>query len=300
MTNKIFIFEKKLPMKAAFKLLFIIAFLFFISCSSNHKSKITISDSTADTVLTIPNTDYSTQNKIYLKYKIPLPIEIINFLKRNKKFDENLLNPIDKAQTYTTSISKTLNLGIYTADLTYCTVLGANQLSMDYYKLCYEISKELNINDGYTEQYYKRAIENIDNIDSLIILANESYDKACNYLESQGRKNILPFFIIGGWYESLSLVIRSEKIANIPHEEIKKFILSQEPGIENLINYLYDVQIETSAFEYNKELKVFIDHLKKLRNLYQNFRSTKDENIYKIITDEILTYRKLIVQNQFY
>ena len=265
-----------------FVLLFILLTCsFLLTCNtptSDHNNK-------NDTIQN-NNSSIKSYNIVYTKYKIPLTIDIFDFLKKHGTFEINVINPISNKDDYLTVISKAINLGIYTSDLAYCNIFSQGQLSVEYFDLTSKFANHLHIKDGYDKKFIDRIQKNTNDRDSLTSIANESYWKACNYLEANGNNNILPFIVFGGWIESLYIILFSEN-DNISDIMIRDYIINQKVGLNNLINYLYDVQIESTAFYFNKDLKIIIKELETLKILYEkyDFKENKPEIYKKIVTN---------------
>lgn len=244
------------------------------------------------------NTIKSTANFeiiVYTKYEIPLNIDLINFLYQNGiEFNQEILNPLSNREGYFTEISKALNLGIYTSDLAYCTVFYKSQLSLEYFDANRLLAQELGFSEGYDKVYYQRLERNASNKDSLKRIAEESYWKACNFLEDNNKNNILPFVVFGGWIETMYLFVEQNQ-KNPEKEILKKQIIIQNDVVSNIIKYLYEVMIETSAYYYNEELKIIIAELKVLDKLYKDFNSNQNEIVFQKIESKIKHLRDLYI-----
>jgi hypothetical protein len=132
---------------------------------------------------------------------------------------------------------------------------------------------------------------NVNSADSLSNIAAESYWKACNYLADNEKNNILPFVIYGGWVESQYLTIASNDL-----KDTREQILNQREGLLSLINYLYEVMIESSAFYYNYDIKTIIVKLNNIKKVYDKVSGNSiDAQLYKEICDRIKTMRSELI-----
>ncbi len=226
------------------------------------------------------------KNKVYENYSIPLPIEIFEFIKNKQYFSEKYLSNIIDKDLYLTDIQNATFLGIYTSDLAYCTIFKNTQKSIEYTNIASYLSNELYIKDSYGKKIKKRLEKNISNPDSLIIITNNAYVETCNFLEQRGVKNLLPFVIYGGWIETLNILTYSESEKNTK-DDINNLIISMQKDIDNIITYLYDVQVETSAYHFNEELKIIINDLKELNRLFDNYKIDKNNDNFKNIIKKI-------------
>jgi hypothetical protein len=193
---------------------------------------------------------------------------------------------------YLTQVQNAVNLGVYSADLAYCTIFENGQNTIEYSNAASYFANNLSIEDAYGKPYIKRLEQNIGNKDSLIIISNEAYNTACNYLDQKGMYNVLPFVIYGAWIESMYLMCNSD---NSSVGELKNQIIGEAIVIKNMITYMYDVQVETSAYYYNEELKNIISDLKLLEDIFENYSDNKTENNHEIIVEKINKLRNELV-----
>lgn len=206
-------------------------------------------------------------NLVYSKYKIPLPIEIFSFLEKYSKFNGNYLNKTTNKNHYIKELDRAINLGIYTTDLVYCNKFFESDLSIQYFETAKDLANSIGIYTGYTPEFVQRLQENSTNKDSIIKIVEESYSKACNDLHKNEKNNILPFVVFGNWIEGVYIIIQSKE--SVPAERIKEQVLKQKTGLQNVINYILDVQIETSAFYYSDDLSIIMEQLKYIIQLYE-------------------------------
>jgi len=252
----------------------IILFFIFFSCEERSNPNNDIEIKNIDSLLL-------KRNNIYTKYNIPLPIEIFQEINKSVKYKSNLLNPIPSIyKDYSTS-TNAYKLGIYSAELAYCTLLENGQKTIDYSKTCAFYTHKLNIDAVYNKNYIERLKNNINKRDSLIKITNIAYTKSCNLIENSGMKNVIPFTIYGGWIEAIYLAFFSELKTDINYEEYRYKII-EIAKIDSLVSYLYNVQIESSAYYYNKEIKGIITELIELRNLFNDIKKNKTNNFTQI------------------
>lgn len=238
------------------------------------------------------NADKEQQKVTYTKYDIPLPVELFTYLvDENIPFNPDILNNPDKGGQYTKETEQAAALGLYSADLAYCSVYNKQQAVMDFFNCSQGIAENLNISAGFDQSYIDRFENNIECADSLSSIASNSYWTACNFLDENGKNNILPFVIYSSWVESLYLTIKSNDL-----NATKAQIINQKQGLLNLISYLYEVMIESSAFYYNMDIKLMIWKLNNLKTIYEKIIDKDiDPQLYSDICSKIVTMRNEIV-----
>ncbi len=212
--------------------------------------------------------DLSNKNtNVYAKYKLPLPIDIFTILHKNKyEFNASLLNPIENASKYFTSINKAINLGFFSSDLAYCTIFEKSQESVEYFSIAIDIAHELDITAGYNKQILEKAYDNIENSDTLSQLASNSYWKTCKYLEENDKLNLLPFVIVGSWIESSYILSKSDLIK--PNELLNTEIYKQKIVLENLVNYINSINNESSNSFVDEDVKKLSVKLNDLKHVF--------------------------------
>ena len=174
-------------------------------------------------------------------------------------FDADLLNSTSKIPEYITSSKKALNLGVYAVDLSYSRIFEQIEYTGRYFNAMQKLSEELGIPSNYFQNTAKKFDRNINDKDSLIIIANEVYDATDNYLKENERYSAAAEIILGGWTEALHIAV---DVANESKQiEVFERVAEQKYSLENLIEML----------ENYKDDEIILDYLNKLEQLRQPF-----------------------------
>jgi len=239
--------------------------LFLVSCISNKETDSFVSEESVDTISATAKPIL-----VYTKYNLPLPVDFYRFLKKqdSPSVNVNTLNPPINIERYITNKKKGINFGIYTSDLAYCIVFEKNQESINYYNVTKDLADNLHIAKGYTMEIVERLNNNINNNDSLHNIASKSYWSACNYLEANDEVNILPLIVAGAWIESIYLAIISID-AKTPPPYFLKRLTDEKESLENLIQYLLDVIMDSNTFEINLDIQEVGTKLQGIREIYK-------------------------------
>lgn len=258
----------------------------FISCNQKNNCN-DLNVNNKDTIVK--------DNFVYNQYLIPLPIDLFKFIENKENFNPILLNLTNNTEKYFSEKQKSFNLGVYTADLAYSLILSNAQSVINCSNSASYLSNQLNIEDTYGKPYIIRLEKNIDNTDSLKFITNEAYKKTCIYLDQKGKKNILPFVIYGGWIESLYLIVNisTDKISE---QELYIQILKNKSGINNIIDYLYDVQVETSAYYYYNDFKEIITELTNLSKLFSTLEKEQTKSNFVELKKSVDKLRNNIIK----
>jgi hypothetical protein len=174
-------------------------------------------------------------------------------------FDADLLNSTSRIPEYITSSKKALNLGVYAVDLSYSRIFEQIEYTGRYFNAMQKLSEELGIPSDFFQNTAKKFDRNINDKDSLIIIANEVYAATDNYLKENERYSAAAEIILGGWTEAMHIAV---DVANESKQiEVFERVAEQKYSLENLINML----------DNHKDDEVIMDYLSRLEQLRQPF-----------------------------
>ncbi len=174
-------------------------------------------------------------------------------------FDADLLSSTSKIPEYITSSKKALNLGVYAVDLSYSRIFEQIEYTGRYFNAMQKLSEELGIPSDFFQNTAKKFDRNINDKDSLIIIANEVYTATDNYLKENERYSAAAQIILGGWTEALHIAV---DVANESKQiEVFERVAEQKYSLENLIDML----------ENYKDDEIILDYLSRLKQLRQPF-----------------------------
>lgn len=272
--------------------LFIVPFsigLVFSSCQSeNEKEQDDADSTTVEVIEETPQIDASTS------YRIPSPVKLYVHMKNNgAHFISDAMNPPENMDKYVTTNKKAVNFGIYAADLAYSTVFEKNQSSLSYFKNVKMMAESLGLSEGFDEIMSKRIDKNEQNPDSIYEIASDAYYEACNYLEAQGKEELLSYILIGGWIESVHIAAKSIDEFD-ESNPIVNHIADQGLVLDNLINHLHTVNSDDS--EMKKITQKLLEIQDEYNKLYENPEDvviTYDQ--YEVITEKITALRNELI-----
>jgi len=237
-----------------------------------------------DTVISNEIIDTTTQHKGEVQFfNLPSPIELYTFLYENNiKFQAELINSRENQDKYVTTEEKAVALGIYSSDIAYCAVYGKSDETMKYFVVSKKIADDLGLSEGFDEKIADRIDKNLHNSDSLYNISTDSYSLALNYLRSQGREDLLPLIIFGGWIESVYITVElyNNKTFDSEHPIIFQ-IIDQSYLLENLVDYYNSLEQSNDYIEKIKK------QLTELLTIYQSMQDNVDVDITKEQFDNI-------------
>ncbi len=168
---------------------------------------------------------------------LPSPKDLAGELKTaGARYEEKLLNPDNNVMNYKSQSKQAMNMGVYTADLSYASVFDNKQMALKYLKSITKLTEELSIANIFGRELENRIQSNEDNIDSLNIIFDETFQSLNEELKRTKQENTLELMFAGGWVESFYLTCAHWGIKSSP--EIRKRIMEQSTSLETLLKTL--------------------------------------------------------------
>lgn len=250
-------------MRLSYILMVTISVSMFYACGGDQSKKLekslTKEDSEQSDKL---KQDFNKAKQIF--YSLPSPIETAMLIRRaGVDFDESLLNKKENYSNYSTSLKKALNLGIYSADLSYASIFEQTQIAIQYMSITKRLAQELGILSSIDERLINRLEKNINNRDSIMDIISESFMNSDAYLKENGRPETAAIILAGGWIEGLYLAVKSA---------------DNKKGNDDLIDRIIDQKISLGSLlqllesYHNIEMvnRVLAD-VRKIEKIYENF-----------------------------
>lgn len=229
-----------------------------VGCGSNDDS----GKKNIDKEVIDPNSSLNTNfdGKIF---SIPSPMQTALLLEEVKApFKEDLLNPLDNLDGYTSEMQKALNLGVYGTDLGYLSIYKQNSLSLEYLASIEKLTSSLGLEGAFDKSFMSRFEKNSTNKDSMMVIVSDAFKKADNYLKSNERKSTSALILVGGWIESMYLACEINKDVN--NSKILARIGEQKETLNSIIAIL-DTYNKGGKFDEllgdMKDLKVYFDDI---------------------------------------
>ena len=144
--------------------------LLLVSCGNNENAKDDATSKDAakkdSVVAEVPETT---------SYSLPSPLQIASIFKKSGlKYKNDLTSQLTDPAKYNTNLSKSINLGVYSGDLSYCVLNKQSQEAMKYMKLCHKLADNLGMGSVFEQaNLSKRFEKNLENEDSLAYIIAE-------------------------------------------------------------------------------------------------------------------------------
>ena len=169
---------------------------------------------------------------------LPSPIHIAKIFQRaGLKYISGMTNPANNASKYMSPYSKSVNLGVYTTDLSYCTFNNQSQEAITYFKAVKTMTDGLNLTSIFEgTNLIPRFEKNIGNTDSLVTLMALMSMESDFLLKQTARMDIAYLSFAGAWIESSYIATQMLKTKRNP--DIMKKLLDQSHSLGKLIKLL--------------------------------------------------------------
>lgn len=265
--------------------LFIINLLviFFISLSGckNEKKEDKDTNNEQDSIIEITK-DFTQAKQIF--YSLPAPHEVASILIENQEagYNEKILNPVSNAVNYNTNKSMALNLGIYSADLSYASLFEQNQTVINYMATAKKLASELGIFEAFGEETIKSLEENINNREAIINIISETFMDSDAYLQENNRGEIAAMIIIGGWIEGMYIAVELSERKAEDNKTLVSRILEQQLSLSLMVSFL-------ETYKENQSISDLYVEIQNLNNTFESCETDVSESGDLVVSQEDFT-----------
>ncbi len=224
---------------------------------------------------------------------LPSPIHVARIFQRaGLKYLSGITNPASNATKYMSPYSKSINLGVYTTDLSYCTFNDQSQEAISYFKAVKTCTDGLNLTSIFeSTNLVPRFEKNIGNKDSLVTLMATLSMESDILLKQTSRLDIAYLSFAGAWVESA--YIATQMLKNKRNPDITKRLLDQNNSLGKLIALLQD-------FKDKPEIESLIANLSEIKaslDILNSENTTTHEEEFKKLTSKVDALRNKIVKD---
>ncbi len=222
-------------------------------------------------------------------YPLPTSAEVINMLKDLEVgYIFGITNPVSNSKRYFSSISKSINLGVFGADLSYATLYNIQQEVINYLDAIRILANELNMAQIYDETLYDKIKLNFDNRDELVKILTEAFEKTYAYLSDNQQQSLALLVVGGAWVEGMYLTTHVSEAA-YQVAGISRNLLEQKKSFEFYLEI-------TKPYENDPALNDFLMKLEPIKTVYKDLGTSLTEQNIKDITKAIELVRGQIVE----
>jgi hypothetical protein len=220
-------------MKGRLLLLLIVVFFSF-SCRNSKSKPSEFVFPQSDSVPVSEALKLSPEAIADISKNISSPVEIANLLQTLKvPFSQAYLAESIDANKQSTSFNKALKLGILGADLGYLNMYEKTGSSLDVLSSIRKIAEDIKVGQFFDFESIKRLSMNRSNLDSLLFISIDSYNKIDTYLRSNDRGHLSALMIIGVWMEGQYLA--TQVVSQYPDKMLSDRIAEQKIILNDLL-----------------------------------------------------------------
>jgi len=214
--------------------------------------------------------DPSQKDDVPVYYRFPSAREMLNYIKNDALvYQTNLINSTENLREYTSTRSKTLNLGVYLADFSYMILFDRTRKAREYFNAIVELTSDLRISIPEEDEIIQRVSDNLHNPDSLISISDDYQSYIIDYLIQTDKEKTLAVLSTGSYIEGLYITLNM--IAD--YEKNKKTlekIAEQKYAFNNLVGF-------AKAFPEDVHTKYAIQQLEIINQHFSQLPVVTDE-----------------------
>jgi hypothetical protein len=219
---------------------------------------------------------------------LPEPFQISGMLEDiGASYLGKILNAPENADGYYTQKSKSVNIGVYAADLAYATTYNKQEDIKTYSKVLKSILDDLSVGVNYAVLQDEATRQKLADKDSLVDFISNIYFDTYQFLCKESTPSLAALMAAGAWIEGLFIAthISDDTYQNY---EIVKIIYDQKESLDDLINLM-------EKFKSDEMVSSLQDALKKLKVLYDATEGSLTEKQLDTIVTTIETIRDSII-----
>jgi hypothetical protein len=215
-------------------LLFLFIAITCFSCRNGSKKTSEFIFPVADSVPVSEAAKLSPEAISDISKNISSPVEIANLLQTLAiPFSQNYIAASIDANRQNTNFDKALKLGILGADLGYMNMYEKTGSSIDVLSSIRKLAEDIKVGQYFDFESIKRLSQNKSNLDSLLYISTDSYNRIDKYLRENDRGQLSALMIIGVWIEGQFLA--TQMVNQFPDVKLTDRIGEQKIILNDLL-----------------------------------------------------------------
>jgi endonuclease V-like protein UPF0215 family len=248
--NKTAIIMRRLFNPKSIISLFVIGVFMLSACNMKRKS----SGDSAEGTDTLEKARVEQDVREFV-YPLPTTFEVTEMLNRiGAAYILTLSNPVTNVERYLTEKSKAINLGVYSADLSYASTYNQKQATIDYMDVSKKLIDALNIAGAISPDIVDQIEAKQDNKDELVNLITNTFYDTYEYLNQADRGSVSMLVLAGSWVEALYIVTHITE-DTFKNKEMVKIVMDQKSSLNTLMNLMEVVKDKPAVAEVMADLK---------------------------------------------
>jgi len=193
-------------------------------------------------------------------------------------------DPSGAADHFNTNYRKALGLGLFGTDLGYLNMYEKTSLVVSYISAVKSLADGIQVGQFFDFATLKRLATNNENLDSLIHISQESYNRIDSYLRSTNRSSLSIVIIAGVWIEGM--YISTQVARQTKNPAMIETIADQKVVLATLLPLL-------RLYDKDENIQNLADRLEKVKQLYEQVKITIEPGEPEsVIVDGVLTFRQ--------
>jgi len=222
-------------------------------------------------------------------YPLPTSAEVIKMLTDLEVgYIIGISNPVENSKKYFSSSTRSINVGVFGADLSYATLYNQQQEVINYLNAIRALANELNMSKIYNEDLYTKIKQNFDNKNELVKILTSAFNDTYAYLSENDQQPLALLVVGGAWVEGMYLTTHVSEAA-YQVAGISKVLLEQKKS--------FDIFLEiTKPYLNDPSVSDFVKVLDPVKKVYEGIGTSLTEQNIKDITKVIVDVREQIVK----
>jgi hypothetical protein len=197
---------------------------------------------------------------------IASPIEVAALLNDLQvPFSSAYLSNPERMSDYATSFEMAYNLGALSSDLGYLNMYNKTGSAINYLSTINRLTEALEVGQFFDFVKMKRLATGENNLDSLLFVSMNSFNRMDEYLRQTDRGNLSTLMVAGVWIEGLYLATQVYDKSNV--EEIRNVIGEQK-------HILGDLMIVLERYKTEGFFKELIDDYMLIKKHFDDAKIT--------------------------
>lgn len=213
------------------------------------------------------------------------PVETAALIKGLKiPFNRSYLASTKAESSFNTSFQKALGLGIFGADLGYINMYERTSLVINYITTLKNLADGIQVGQFFDFNTLSRIATNRENIDSLVLISQQSFNRIDNYLRETNRAQLSVVIVAGVWLEGLHITTKVAQ--DTDNERIRETIGEQKVVIGSLMHLL-------NNYKKDPNVAALIADFEEIQVLFKDIRITYEfGDPIPVEKDGVLTFQQ--------
>lgn len=258
---------KQVTRKSSLLLLPVLVFAFSYGCTCQQQKGQKSAEDEIVRSVTIDEQlldDFNKSKLIF--YSLPSPLETAMLIKRaGATYNPDLLNDLANGSRYNTNMKMALNLGVYSADMSYSSLFDQTQSTINYMGGARQLADRLGVLEAIDEGTIRRLEENMNNREVVMDIISETFMNSNAYLTEQDRPAIAVMVLVGGWVEGLYIATQLTEGSMETNPKLIDRIVYQKLSLQTVINLM-------DSHKNNADISFLIDRMNELKVIFDEIK----------------------------